>query len=702
MSIDSRTAWEDGGVLILDEGQVTDSSVGGGMATIAETRCGVCRLNRCTTLTEFHYIEVMWILTLVLALVAFASGLGALRAGQSRSRLVFLTVTAGSAIGATVSARYLGPPESVDDVTMQDIRPIEVAGADDPYVSSEACRECHADQHRSWHASYHRTMTQLASPESVLGDFRQVETEAYGHFVRLDQQDDEFWVTMHDPEQPVTPTSPLIRRPVVMTTGSHHMQVYWYATGKDRRLGQLPLVWLCDDARWIPLHSIFIRPPQTEAGKNEARWNNTCIKCHTTQGRPRIDLAKRHVDTHVAEFGIACEACHGPGREHVASHRSQGKIPPVRMIHPGELDHQRSADVCGQCHGVWMVSTRTQADEMLKEGLAYRPGQKLSATRHLFNSQQKLTPHVAAHLQSDPDFIRDRFWSDGMVRISGREYNGLIRSPCFQSGTMSCVSCHELHPDASRINDDWTNDQLSAAGMGNETCTQCHQAYRDSTRLVEHTHHAASSTGSSCVNCHMPYTTYGLLKAIRSHQISSPTASETVSTGRPNACNLCHIDQTLPWTASHLEKWFGTEVPAFSDTQTAYSAVLLDAIQGDAGQRALAAATLGWEPAIQASRDDWVVPILGQLLLDPYDAVRYVAYRSLKRHSGFEDFPFDFMGDPQHRFDQSRAAYSAWKQTASARHASRKLLVSETGDFLHVECESLLRGRDNRVVVLAE
>lgn len=644
----------------------------------------------------------MWILVLLLAMLAILSGVLALRTSQSRLRFTFLGATFASAIGAMFTTQLIVPPDDVEDVTMQDIRPIAVAGPDDPYVSSSACQECHPDQHHSWHASYHRTMTQLATPESVLGDFNEVEAEAYGHFVRLDKQEDEFWVTMHDPEQPVTPTSPFIRRPVVMTTGSHHMQVYWYATGKDRRLGQLPLVWLCDDARWIPLHSIFIRPPQTSAGKNEVRWNNTCIKCHATQGRPRIDLVKRHVDTHVAEFGIACEACHGPGREHVASHRSEGRIPAVPMVHPGDLDHQRSADVCGQCHGVWMVSTQAQADAMLKDGLAYRPGQKLSDTRHLFGSEQEISPHVAAHLQRDPEFIGDRFWSDGMVRISGREYNGLIRSPCYQRGTMSCVSCHELHPDALQINDEWTSDQLSGKAKGQEACTQCHQEYRDEARLVEHTHHAAESTGSSCVNCHMPYTTYGLLKAIRSHQISSPTASETVTTGRPNACNLCHVDQTLPWTASHLQSWFGSQFPEFSAEQQTYSASLLGAIQGDAGQRALAAAALGWRPALQASRNDWIVPVLGQLLMDPYDAVRYVAYRSLKQHSGFEDFSFDFMGNQQHRLERSRAAYTAWKQATSDRAGSQRLLVSETGDFLQVECESLLRGRDNRIVVLAE
>ena len=52
----------------------------------------------------------------------------------------------------------------------------------------------------------------------------------------------------------------------------------------------------------------------------------------------------------------------------------------------------------------------------------------------------------------------------------------------------------------------------------------------------------------------MPFTTYGLLKTIRSHQISNPSVQATLETGRPNACNLCHLDKTLEWTANALTR----------------------------------------------------------------------------------------------------------------------------------------------------
>ena len=108
---------------------------------------------------------------------------------------------------------------------------------------------------------------------------------------------------------------------------------------------------------------------------------------------------------------------------------------------------------------------------------------------------------------------------------------------------------------------------------GNDACLQCHAPL--GARLAAHTKHRADSAGSSCYNCHMPYTTYGLLKTIRSHQISSPSVKVAVDTGRPNACNLCHLDTTLAWTAAYLERWYGTPQPQLGDDEQSVAASLL-------------------------------------------------------------------------------------------------------------------------------
>src|SRR5438132_10116208 len=50
-------------------------------------------------------------------------------------------------------------------------------GRPEKYVGSVSCRACHPDQYTSWHRSFHRTMTQIASTESVRGNFDGVALE---------------------------------------------------------------------------------------------------------------------------------------------------------------------------------------------------------------------------------------------------------------------------------------------------------------------------------------------------------------------------------------------------------------------------------------------------------------------------------------------------------------------------------------------
>src|SRR5262249_8787122 len=93
------------------------------------------------------------------------------------------------------------------------------AVADGGYVSSDACRSCHPEQYATWHATYHRTMTQPASPETIVAPFDDVRLSAAGQVYTLRRDGDDFWVE--------TSGSPGVRRQVVMVTGSHHQQRYW-------------------------------------------------------------------------------------------------------------------------------------------------------------------------------------------------------------------------------------------------------------------------------------------------------------------------------------------------------------------------------------------------------------------------------------------------------------------------------------------
>jgi hypothetical protein len=289
-----------------------------------------------------------------------------------------------------------------------------------------------------------------------------------------------------------------------------------------------------------------------------------------------------------------------------------------------------------------------------------------------------------------------------MVRISGREYNGLIESACYQHGELSCLSCHQMHPDVAdnRPIGQWSDDQLHPGLEDARACKECHREFQSQQALEAHTHHRAESAGSNCYNCHMPYTTYGLLKAIRSHQIDSPSVRSSVMTGRPNACNQCHLDQTLEWTAEQLHDWYGIESPELSDEQRTIAASVLWLLRGDAGQRALTAWSLGWREAQETSGTDWMAVYLGQLLDDSYAAVRMIAARSLRTLAGFERLDYDYVAPADVRAAASRHAVEQW--TGMPRRPNERVLINGQGNLMRTTLERLLQQRDDRPMVLVE
>ena len=606
-----------------------------------------------------------------------------------------LQVIVGLAVACGSTFAWAAPPDGLS--TGADGLPR--LGRADGYVTSNACRECHRDEHASWHASYHRTMTQVASPETVVGRFDDVLLAFGGRSYRLARREDEFWVQMIDPDGAqakrargrVGGEGPRVWKRVVMTTGSHHMQVYWVPGRPRGVLHNFPFLYHIGEQRWIPREAAFLRAPQM--GPIGGVWNDNCIDCHSVGGQPGLDFRTGQFDTRVAELGIACEACHGPGKEHVRVARDGRVDANASIVNPADLTAKQSAQVCGQCHGVTFVK---DIRDWLGHGFRYRPGEDLAKTRHILQPAENRDAAWVKRLAAEwPTVFDELFWSDGMIRVSGREFNGLVGSSCYEGGKLSCLSCHSMHRSEP-------NDQLARGMDGNRACLQCHESMRDA--VPAHTHHAADSSGSLCYNCHMPHTTYGLLKAIRSHQIDSPRVATSLKTGRPTACNLCHLDKTLAWTAKHLSTWFGAPSPVLTDEQQSVSAALLWMLRGDAGQRALIAWHMGWDSALDVSGRRWLAPFLAELLNDPYPAVRFVAYRSLRRLPSYDDIPYDFVGTADQRTRSRRDVLDRWLRVDADRtdRTGPAVLIDADGGLDEAAVERLLRQRDDRPVYLAE
>ena len=647
--------------------------------------------------------------------------------------------------------------EPVEDVTPAD----RTASADDAYTSSRACRACHPDAYATWHQSYHRTMTQRATEQSVVAPW-EGELESEGMTWRLLRDGERYLVDA--PKIGTDGSEPDEREtlPVVMTTGSHHMQLYWVPlpwasslaapagrkvfethcaschgeegtegrlieaglTPPDLeeglehgahselelpdserrrvlgylervqirgRLQQVPFAWFIREQRWVHEEDTFLQPPEELPGHAdwEQTWSEACDQCHSVGPEAEWRADGSPTQAAVAELGIACEACHGPAREHADAMRDPasryltrlGFMEAPDIVNPSELDAERAMAVCAQCHGELV---RTEG-----HGTSFPVGETLSPWGHIvpYMEQGPYPDWLEDTVEDDPLLMSSAFWRDGTMRVAGRDANAMVASACFDGG-MTCITCHDLH-GGSR------DDQLGAGMRGDAACVECHpvQAAEGSA----HTHHAPESEGSRCMNCHMPHTTLGLLTAMRSHRVDSPSAMRTHTTGRPDACTLCHLDQPLTWAATHLNDWYGHEIPPIAGEDRSYAVDRL--LRGDAAQRAVYAWHMGWEPALDASGRDWVPGVLAQALDDPYVAVRAIATQSLHAHPVADGVELDFTAEEAERQAIRDAVVERWLATDPPHRP--EVMLDEDGldeGLIHI----LQMVRDDRPVVVSE
>jgi hypothetical protein len=571
-------------------------------------------------------VPIEWLLVLSLA----ALGAWLLAGGERRAGpLIAAMLVSGAVLGLRASVETPAPPT-----------PIGIGRAG--FAGSGACRSCHPQEYASWHASYHRRMTQSAALSAVasprLRDGRRLHAETGGRRLELYGRGDELWASLPDPSatsaappgaySEAFATAPLRNVQVQLLTGSHHHQAFWVKAARAGELRAVPLVYVIDEDALLPRREAFLNPP--DAPEANVRWNSNCVQCHAVAGAPGHDETRDAFETSVAELGIACEACHGGSAEHVRSMQSplaryQARGSSRRQlatVNPGQLTSERASQVCGRCHSYFFP--RSEAD-WWQNGFvnSYAPG------RDLARAQLLLSPEVLAEPDSPALGVgaQSLFYADGTIRVGGREYNGMARSPCYERGTaqrkLSCLSCHSMHRGAP-------DDQLDPEKLGNRACRQCHAA--EATDVAAHSRHSASSVGSLCYNCHMPRTSYALLGAIRSHRVDSPVF-DARTRDKPNACNLCHLDRSEAWAAKQTAAWFGDAPRFLLDRSAALSAAVevpsgaVFALAGDAAVRAITAAALGRHESSRAA-PELRNQLLEQLARDDYAAVRHIAERS--------------------------------------------------------------------------
>ncbi len=484
------------------------------------------------------------------------------------------------------------------------------------YVGRQTCAGCHAEQARLWQGSHHDLAMQEANEGTVLGDFLGAEFRKDGVVSRFFRQDGRYLVRTDGPD------GGLADFEIKYTFGFTPLQQYLVEL-PGGRLQALSIAWDSrpkeqDGQRWFHLYpdEKIDYKDELHWTKRAQNWNYMCAECHSTNLQKNYDPARRTYRTAASEIDVACEACHGPGSDHVAwAERKPGferidvgtRGLTVRLnerqkiqwtIDPASGNAHRSIprssereiQVCARCHA--------------------RRAQLAGDYRH--------GPLMDTHL---PSLLQETLYQDdGQIEGEVYEYGSFLQSRMYAAG-VTCSDCHEPHSLKLRV-------------PGNGVCLQCHGQNKYDTE--KHHFHAAGSGGTQCVNCHMPARTYMVVDPRRDHSFRVPRPDLSVRLGTPNACGNCHANKPARWAADKVRQWYGHDPKSYQN----YAETLHAARTGatDAEARLLALLRDKDQPAIArasaaAELGHWLsensLPALAGALGDTDPQVRAVAIEAL-------------------------------------------------------------------------
>ena len=439
----------------------------------------------------------------------------------------------------------------------QQAKPAAVA----TYVGEERCAQCHAQEAQAWRMSHHAQAMRVADDSTVLGNFNGANFAKDGVSSSFFKKDNKFYVRTDGPDRTQQDYE------ITCTFGLYPLQQYLIPF-RNGRLQSFPVAWDSrskehEGQRWIDLHpdqKIAPGNPLHWTGRDQT-WNYMCADCHSTNLEKNYDLVKDSYATTWSDIDVSCEACHGPGSNHVAwaqkrmkgaakaTEGPKGLIVDLKpasgawsTLEPwepgtkhwqGQPRSRNEINTCAPCH-----SRRRKVND------AYQPGQPF------------LDGYVPTLLEEGV------YYADGQVLDDDYEWGPFIQSKMYSQG-VTCSDCHDPH-----------SGKLPS-GNTNLLCGKCHSLATYGSE--DHHHHKAESTGALCVNCHMPARTYMVVDVKHDHSFRVPRPDLSVAYGTPNACNQCHTDKPSSWAAESVVKWYGSRLrlgPQF-----------VEAI--DAGRRAL-------------------------------------------------------------------------------------------------------------------
>ena len=392
------------------------------------------------------------------------------------------------------------------------------------YLGSTTCKACHMTTHTALMETLHpwklRPKTDLGV--EIVGQFPYTDTN--GVVWTLDQVD---WVIGAKPKWKQ-------RYIDIQADG------FWKI---------LPMQWNVAQGKW----EAYAAPAKD--------YRDACAGCHTT--------GYNVADKTWKEPSVLCEACHGPGNNHLAN---IGKPPGERGIYA-----KPDAEICGACH----VRGKTK-DGKYDWPEGYVPGGSVRIT-DVFSYTQSASDwwfdnpddaadpfHAKSHRQQYIEWSASRhaaaheasLRNDSCLECHSEDYRRNPTEVTLQTAAfgVTCQTCHLMHETGE------VDGQLIKEPY--ELCVECHNGELPESgefapgASVHHpmqevfegkgfpglpeipSPHFQADAGATCNSCHMPKTAKSANTGdVTSHRfaVAMPGA---VKEGEPDSCTGCHKDSS--------------------------------------------------------------------------------------------------------------------------------------------------------------
>lgn len=384
------------------------------------------------------------------------------------------------------------------------------------YVGKNKCIECHQQEAEKWTGSHHDLAMQIPTEESVLGDFNNATLEHHGVNSTMFRRGGTFMVNtegedgeMHDFE-------------IKFVFGVDPLQQYLVEFDRAKvqpenevaRLQVLRISWDTKNSRWFHLDPPDVHEklePEDDLHWTGVaqRWNNMCADCHSTNLQKNFDPQTNRYHTTFSEINVSCETCHGPGSVHVELAEAKSLfwdrehgygLPKLKGQDPATIE--RKIQSCAPCH----------------------------SRRRIVHPDFSGGDNFHDHFAGEP-MRPETYHKDGQIMDEVYVLGSFIQSKMYHKG-IQCTDCHDPHSVKVKYDD-------------NRLCTSCHQHPAKKYDTPDHHYHKPGSKGASCVECHMPETTYMGVDARRDHSLRVPRPDLSLKIGTPNACVKCHLEDNI-------------------------------------------------------------------------------------------------------------------------------------------------------------